>query len=385
MMDRHASGGGRGSGAARRSGLDPALLARAAPLPAASFVDPATFERERERLFVAGANYLAHQRIAPGAGDFWVPPADHGARALVRDRDGLRLVSNICRHRQAMLLTGQGRVERVVCPLHGWTYDRRGTLLGAPGFGDTATGCNLAATPLIDWRGLQFAGPADPRPELAGFGFESEFDWDDLVHDRTVVDSGEYNWKEFIEVYQDICHVGPTHPGLRRWVDLDRYEWRFGSRWTHQVFEVNQGLRHQASPHYAAYRDALLRHRGGELPTWGCVWSIVYPNLMLEWYPCALVLSSLVPLSADRTTNVVEFYYPAEVHANARDLVEAHQAAYLETAAEDSANCERLHQGRRALWLGGADDAGPFHAPHEHGVIHFIDWYRRQFALSDTP
>ena len=79
------------------------------------------------------------------------------------------------------------------------------------------------------------------------------------------------------------------------------------------------------------------------------MWSIYYPNVMLEWYPYSLVVSTLVPRSPDHTTNILEFYYPEEIALFERGLVEAHQAAYMESAAEDAQICTQLHRGRKAL------------------------------------
>ena len=38
-----------------------------------------------------------------------------------------------------------------------------------------------------------------------------------------------------------------------------------------------------------------------------------YPNVMVEWYPHVLVVSTLIPRDVNKTTNVVEFYYPEEI------------------------------------------------------------------------
>jgi choline monooxygenase len=43
-----------------------------------------------------------------------------------------------------------------------------------------------------------------------------------------------------------------------------------------------------------------------------------------------------------------------------------------------------LHQGRRALWLAGEDDVGPYHTPHEDGMIHLHDWIRREMGQRRT-
>ena len=56
---------------------------------------------------------------------------------------------------------------------------------------------------------------------------------------------------------------------------------------------------------------------------------------MLEWYAHVLMVSTLIPRGVDRTTNVVEFYYPEDIALFEREFVEAEQAAYMETSAED--------------------------------------------------
>ena len=52
---------------------------------------------------------------------------------------------------------------------------------------------------------------------------------------------------------------------------------------------------------------------------------------MVEWYPHVLTVSTLHPISVDKTLNMVEFYYPEEIAAFEREFVDAQQAAYMET------------------------------------------------------
>jgi phenylpropionate dioxygenase-like ring-hydroxylating dioxygenase large terminal subunit len=105
-----------------------------------------------------------------------------------------------------------------------------------------------------------------------------------------------------------------------------------------------------------------------------------YPDVMLEWYPNALVVSTIVARGPERTTNVVEFYYPEEIALFEREFVEAQQAAYLETAAEDAELCARVARGRRALYDQGGDDAGPYQSPLEDTLRHFHQWLRARLA-----
>jgi phenylpropionate dioxygenase-like ring-hydroxylating dioxygenase large terminal subunit len=374
----------RDSKVSRRSNLDPALISRTAPLPVAWYLDRAWYEREMLLLFDRGPNYAGHELMVPQPGDYISLPWMDDRKVLVRDPRGVNLLSNVCRHRQARLLDGRGRVRNIVCPVHRWTYDLDGRLLGAPDFDQTPQ-CSLPSTRLSNWRGLLFAGPRDPNVDLADFPLQDDYNWSGYVFDRSIVEECPFNWKEFLEIFLELYHVEAAHPGLQNWVDAANYEWGFGDRWSYQILGVNDQLRVQTSANYEKYRDAILRYSDGRLPRYGTVWSILYPNVMIEWYPFALVISTLIPRGPDHTTNVVEFYYPEEIQAFERQIVEAHQASYAESGAEDARICARLHEGRRALWLAGEDDVGPYHTPHEDGMIHLHDWIRREMGQRRTP
>src|SRR5262245_24526743 len=106
-------------------------------LPVAWYHDPEIFALEKKLLFDAGVGYVGHELMVPERGDdqtlAWL---DH-AKFLVRNDDGVELLSNVCRHRQSIMLEGRGRLDTIVCPLHRWTYDLKGELLGAPKFPET--------------------------------------------------------------------------------------------------------------------------------------------------------------------------------------------------------------------------------------------------------
>jgi choline monooxygenase len=58
--------------------------------------------------------------------------------------------------------------------------------------------------------------------------------------------------------------------------------------------------------------------------------------------------------------------------------VEAEQAAYHETAVEDDEICQRMHEGRRALYRQGVSEEGPYQSAMEDGMLHFHEFLRRQ-------
>ncbi len=85
-------------------------------------------------------------------------------------------------------------------PLHRWTYDLGGTLLGAPHFEDKPC-LNLGKSPLQNWQGLLFEGPHDVRSDLAKLGVADDLKFDGYVLDHVEVHECNYNWKTFIEVF----------------------------------------------------------------------------------------------------------------------------------------------------------------------------------------
>jgi choline monooxygenase len=346
-------------------------------LPASWYCDPAMLEAERRLLFEAGLGYVGHELMVPNVGDYCALSWRDNAQALVRSASGVELLSNICRHRQAVMLKGRGNAQNIVCPLHRWTYDLNGVLLGAPYFEEQPC-VKLASTPLKNWHGLLFDGPRDPNADLDGLAVASDFDFSSYLLDRIEIHECGYNWKSFIEVYLEDYHVGPFHPGLGQFVTCDNLRWQFARRYSVQTVGVNNALAKPGTKTYERWHKAVLDYYRGEPPKHGAIWVTIYPNIMLEWYAHVLIVSTLIPRAVDRTTNVVEFYYPEEIALFEREFVEAEQAAYMETAAEDDEIAERMDEGRRALYSASRSEVGPYQSPMEDGMQHFHEFLRRE-------
>ena len=349
-------------------------------LPMRWYFDAEIFAREKQLLFDAGANYVGHELMVPNPGDYrtleWM---DH-AKVLVRNSaapDGVELLSNICRHRQSLMLEGSGNARNIVCPLHRWTYDLKGELLGAPQFPENPC-VKLHSSPLTRWNGLLFSGPRDPRKDLADFGCSEDFDFSGYVLDRVETTDYATNWKTFVEVYLEVYHVDFLHAGLGNFADCGNFHVRYGECNSVQVMAAKNGLNAPGTPAYRKWQEACLRQLRGKTPKYGALWATYFPGLTLEWYPNVLIVSNLIPRSPGLTTNVVEFYYPEEIVHFEREFVEAQRAAYNETAKEDDEICLRLDRGRRALWEQGLDDAGPYQSPMEDTMVHFHEWLRRE-------
>lgn len=184
------------------SNLSDALQLKSAhsQLPVTAYFDEALLAREIETLFKQGPRYVGHELMVPEAGNYFALPSENEGRVLVRGQaDQIELLSNVCRHRQAIMLNGRGHAQNIVCPLHRWTYDLEGQLLGAPHFPDKPC-LNLGKSPLQNWQGMLFeAEGRNIARDLANLGTKHHFDFSEYQFDHVEVHECNYNWKTFID------------------------------------------------------------------------------------------------------------------------------------------------------------------------------------------
>ena len=157
-------------------------------LPVTAYFDEALLKREIDTLFKRGPRYIGHELMVPEAGSYFALPGEGEGRLLVRNKqDEIELLSNVCRHRQAIMLNGRGTAENIVCPLHRWTYDLDGQLLGAPHFADNPC-LNLGKSRLQNWQGLLFESSGrDVAADLAQLGPAKHFDFSGFMFDHVEV------------------------------------------------------------------------------------------------------------------------------------------------------------------------------------------------------
>jgi choline monooxygenase len=91
--------------------------------------------------------------------------------AVLRDKTGtLRAFYNLCRHRGASVLEGEGNAgSALICPYHRWSYGLDGSLRGVPEESECFPGLKkgemgLRPASLHVFRDLVFVHP-DPEPD----------------------------------------------------------------------------------------------------------------------------------------------------------------------------------------------------------------------------
>jgi choline monooxygenase len=321
--------------------FDPeAPLARAWTIPGDWYTDPRVEARERRTGWSKTWQLVGRTEQVAAAGQFVTATVAGEPVVVVRGGDGeLRAFFNVCRHHAAAVMTAPcGKVDRLRCPYHGWTYDLAGKLRGVPELDgvedfDRDT-MGLVPLAVATWERFVFVHlDPDPMPLAAYLG--------PLVAQVAPLGLGalqfcerrEYelacNWKVFVDNYLDGgYHVPHLHKSLSSVLEYTDYTIENFERFCLQSSPITSG----GDATTAAVRT------GKALYYW------IYPNLMLNWYEGYLDTNLVIPLAGDRVKVVFDFYFD--------DLSEARGERNRSSMAvseriqdEDHAICESVQRG----------------------------------------
>ncbi len=202
-------------------------------LPAWVYNHPELTRLELDRILKPSWQIVCHVNSIPTAGDYVTFDLGPESVMVLKDRDGsIRAFHNVCRHRGARLLDGEGNCPATItCPYHGWTYRHDGGLIGVP-VKDSFPGLNradhgLKAVAVDIAFGFVFVCLAPdasgnlPDPvakvwgalgeELAPYRLEEMVPLGPITTDVWNVD-----WKIAMDNYLESYHVPIGHPGLYR-------------------------------------------------------------------------------------------------------------------------------------------------------------------------
>jgi len=336
----------------------PATHARA--LPPRAFSDWTLFEAERD-VFRGDWVFLCMAADVSAPGTWRTVDIAGEPAVLLRDPADatLRLLSNVCRHRGALLLEGAGVLDRsnIVCPYHAWTYSSEGRFKGAPFCkrGRVSPDDHSLSVFRVDtWRGMVFGTLNPDAPALSErvAGVDAcvpppEASWTSVESPAVV---WEANWKVILENAMESYHLFKVHPQTLEPYSPTR-EARYVSGGAH--YSVTAGTTYNANGGTGSYTLFLLP-----------------PNMVGVHDGQSLSLLVVEPMSPERScVRAVSAYEGAGSRwtsmLGATAGYEAHAKAFL---AEDKAICERVQRGARARhWNGGVlveleRIVGDFHA-----------------------
>jgi choline monooxygenase len=282
-------------------------ISRAWSVPVEFYVDPTTFDLEKEKIFRRNWQMVGHSQQLAQPGDFFTAELLGEPLLLVRGAQGeLRGFYNVCRHRAGPPAEGCGSRKLFRCGYHGWTYGLDGKLISAPEFegqpGFDAKDFTLAPVRAEEWFNLIFVNlDPDAEPLVKSLGElparAERFPFKQMkLFERRTYDM-RCNWKTYIDNYLEGYHLPSVHPGLNRELDYNAYVVEPHRRYVRQYSPIRGAQPGDATPR--RYPEA------GDLTT-EYFWA--FPNWMLNCYPDNLQLNIILPLETERTLAIFEWY-----------------------------------------------------------------------------
>ena len=206
----------------RASTLD---VGHAITLPPSCYTAPEFFEFEKEAVFSHDWLCLGRQEEIPAPGDYFTVQVNDDPLIVVRGKDDVvRVLSNVCRHRAALVTRGSGNCGNAFrCHYHWWTYALDGRLIGAPEMTKTpdfvmSDEC-LPQLKVEIWNGFIFANFDDAAEPLAPHlskldALLTNYHVDEMVTmPPQVLDSVPCNWKVMVENFIESYHSSRLHAG----------------------------------------------------------------------------------------------------------------------------------------------------------------------------
>jgi len=192
-------------------------------LPFAAYRDSEVFAEEAESFFRNDWVFACAEAKLATPGDYFALEIVGEQVVVIRGKDnGLRALSNNCRHRGTPLLDlGFGNAgKNIVCPYHAWTFDDTGAFRGAPFAGEVVIEKQEHCLPqfaVAVWKGLVFVNLADePHPfseRIEGLDAYLEvFELDRFTHAYHLeAEHWNTNWKLAVENGIESYHLFKVH------------------------------------------------------------------------------------------------------------------------------------------------------------------------------
>jgi choline monooxygenase len=346
-------------------------LSRASTLPARWYVDPRLLELEKEKIFWRTWQPVGRLDTVLRMGDYFA--CDIAGEPLVVTRGGdqvLRALSNVCRHRAGVLAAGKGNRRSLQCRYHGWTYTLDGKLFAQPEF-EGVQDWNKEEICLPRFRTetwgpfvfTNLASKSIPFSEVMGeipnevnrAGFD--IDHMHFLERRDYVVN--CNWKVYIDNYLEGYHIPIAHPGLFREVDYEQYRvdtYRYYSQAHAPIRKAKEGEIEGRDRRYVR-----TEAESKALYYW------IFPNWMINIYPDNLQINIILPLDAEKTLTIFEWYFSDPGTPEGWESMQSSIAFADQVQQEDIQLCEQVQRGLHSRTY----THGRLSVKRENGVHHF--------------
>jgi phenylpropionate dioxygenase-like ring-hydroxylating dioxygenase large terminal subunit len=311
-------------------------------LPGRYYSDSEILNRELKTIWRSTWQMVGRIETIPSPGDYLSCMLGIEPIVVIRLEDGsLEAMHNVCPHRGARLLTGQGNCQhKIVCPYHAWTFAPTGELLGItqpklfPNLDKSQI--RLLKARVETWGGFIFVNP-DPEGEslshyLADFPqYLEQYDrnWEDLREVTRLEYDEPVNWKFIVENYIETYHFPVAHrETLTPMYDLANTPTIPTGRHLFYPFPYHQDDPGETFEH--EWEQDKVSYQG-----------YIFPNLMVNTTKAHVSVFRLTPLSPDRTyLEVIIYQTPEQSSTQPFD-----RQGYDTVMEEDMAVCRYLQAG----------------------------------------
>lgn len=360
--------------------MDP-VIGRAATLPSAFYHDAALHARAVERVFTRSWQFAGDAEALKAPGHVCPFTLLEGCLdeplVLARGEDGeLRCLSNVCTHRGALVVEGQGHVRGLRCRYHGRRFGLDGCLVSMPEFDGVedfpGERDDLPRLPLERFGPLLFTAldPAVPFAEWIG-PVRERVDW--LPLERMAFDPSssrdyliEASWIAYCDNYLEEFHIPYVHGASLAALDYAAYRTeRFA------LGNLQFGYARDGQPGFdlpGGHPDA-----GEAVAAW-YFW--LFPNVMLNFYPWGLSLNVVVPLGPGRTRVSFRSYVLDPARRGQGLGADLHRVEM-----EDEDVVESVQRGVRSRLY----DRGRFSPRREVGTHHFHELLAHEIDYQGHP
>lgn len=336
---------------------------------------------------------------------------------VLRDTKGsIRAFHNSCRHRGSVICAAaQGRMAKLTCPYHQWTYDLDGRLLWARDMGADFDPAAHGLKPVHcrDLAGLVYLCLAQEAPDFDVFAATAApyLGVHDLSNARvafqsTIVEKG--NWKLVWENNRECYHCSGNHPDLCRTYPEDpsitgvsadgtfpeKVESHFNrlehlgapSRFTmaeNGQFRLARMPLLDGAESYTVSGKIAVQKRLGHVPVLdaGTLLMFHYPTTWNHFLTDHSITFRVTPIGPQETEVETTWL----VHRDAVEGVDYDLAnltrVWEHTNDEDRRVVEQNQQGINSPVY----EPGPYSATHEDGVMQFVNWYLGRMRVAQAP
>ena len=200
--------------------------------------------------------------------------------------DELKILSNVCTHRAALLCSQKSNGSTIKCNYHGRVFNLNGELIKHYGFEGVknfpSKKDNLIKINHFDWNNFIFCSKSsninikkifdDINTRLSGYKFQ-DLEYNKDESNTYIVD---FHWALYCENYLEGFHVPFIHKGLNDDIDYSNYDTIILDN---AVLQLAKDKNNEIYAHY--------------------YW--IFPNIMLNFYDWGLSINIITPLTKNKT------------------------------------------------------------------------------------